>query len=177
VRVDPYGPKSPEFVVTDNFADMWTSALAFCQKRFEGQHAKYRSEPSGGIGCFTPDSFPVFDRFRENVYVIADSNHGYKMLGVGRLVAGEIIGTRARCSSRSASRATKPDACTRSATARSRGADDASSRVSGARPRPRGCDLAESHRCRSTEPMPHVATEAARYQDDEPRRRAAVPAR
>jgi hypothetical protein len=38
VRVDPYGPKSPEFVVTDNFADMWTSALAFCQKRFEGQH-------------------------------------------------------------------------------------------------------------------------------------------
>src|SRR6185295_16291812 len=68
VRVDPYGPQSPEFVVTDNFADMWTSALAFCQKRFEGQHAKYRNEPSGGIGCFTPDSFPVFDRFRENVY-------------------------------------------------------------------------------------------------------------
>ena len=47
VRVDPYGPKSPEFVVTDNFADMWTSALAFCQKRFEGQHAKYRSETVG----------------------------------------------------------------------------------------------------------------------------------
>jgi len=95
VRVDPYGPKSPEFVVTDNFADMWTSALAFCQKRFEGQHAKYRSEePSGGIGCFTPDSFPVFDRFRDNVYVIADSNHGYKMIGVGELVADELLGTR-----------------------------------------------------------------------------------
>jgi glycine/D-amino acid oxidase-like deaminating enzyme len=95
VRVDPYGPKSPEFVVTDNFADMWTSALAFCQKRFEGQHAKYRSEePSGGIGCFTPDNFPVFDRFRENVYVIADSNHGYKMIGVGELVADELMGDR-----------------------------------------------------------------------------------
>ena len=94
VRVDPYGPKSPEFVVTDNFADMWTSALAFCQKRFEGQHAKYRSEPSGGIGCFTPDSFPVFDRFRENVYVIADSNHGYKMIGVGELVADELLGEK-----------------------------------------------------------------------------------
>ena len=94
VRVDPYGPKSPEFVVDDNFADMWTSALAFCQKRFEGQHAKYRSaEPSGGIGCFTPDSFPVFDRFRDNVYVIADSNHGYKMIGVGDLVADELLGT------------------------------------------------------------------------------------
>jgi glycine/D-amino acid oxidase-like deaminating enzyme len=95
VRVDPYGPKSPEFVVTDNFADMWTSALAFCQKRFAGQHAKYRShEPSGGIGCFTPDSFPVFDRFRDNVYVIADSNHGYKMIGVGELVADELLGPR-----------------------------------------------------------------------------------
>src|SRR6187401_1855452 len=92
VRVDPYGTRSPEFVVDDNFADMWTSALAFCQKRFEGQHAKYRNEPSGGIGCFTPDSFPVFDRFRDNVYVIADSNHGYKMIGVGALVADELMG-------------------------------------------------------------------------------------
>jgi methylglutamate dehydrogenase subunit A len=92
VRVDPYGPQSPEFVVDDNFADMWTSALAFCQKRFEGQGGLYRKEPSGGIGCFTPDSFPVFDRFRDNVYVIADSNHGYKMIGVGALVAGELQG-------------------------------------------------------------------------------------
>lgn len=92
VRVDPYGPKSPEFVVTDNFADMWTSALAFCQKRFEGQHGVYRQEPSGGIGCFTPDSFPVFDRFRDNVYVIADSNHGFKMIGVGELVADDLLG-------------------------------------------------------------------------------------
>jgi glycine/D-amino acid oxidase-like deaminating enzyme len=92
VRVDPYGPKSPEFVVTENFADMWTSALAFCQKRFEDKHVAYRHEPSGGIGCFTPDSFPVFDRFCENVYVIADSNHGFKMIGVGQLVAGELLG-------------------------------------------------------------------------------------
>ena len=93
VRVDPYGPESPEFVVNDNFADLWTSALAHCQKRFEGQHGVYRKEPSGGIGCFTPDSFPVFDRFRDNVYVIADSNHGYKMIGVGDLVADELLGT------------------------------------------------------------------------------------
>jgi len=92
VRVDPYGPKSPEFVVTDNFADMWTSALAFCQKRFEGKHGVYRDEPSGGIGCFTPDSFPVFDRFRNNIYVIADSNHGFKMIGVGELVARDLLG-------------------------------------------------------------------------------------
>ncbi|HKW79722.1 MAG TPA: FAD-binding oxidoreductase [Casimicrobiaceae bacterium] len=94
VRVDPYGPQSPEFVVDDNFADMWTSALAHCQKRFEGKHGVYRKEPSGGVGCFTPDSFPVFDRFRDNVYLIADSNHGYKMIGVGALVAEELLGAR-----------------------------------------------------------------------------------
>jgi len=47
--------------------------------------------PSSGLGCFTPDNFPIFDRFCENVYIIADSNHGYKMLGVGKLVAEEIL--------------------------------------------------------------------------------------
>jgi len=38
-------------------------------------------------------SFPIFDRFLENVYMIADANHGYKMIGVGELVAKEILGT------------------------------------------------------------------------------------
>ena len=42
---------------------MWCSRpWPFCQKRFEGQIGKYMStEASGGLGCFTPDSFPVFD--------------------------------------------------------------------------------------------------------------------
>ena len=92
VAVDPYGPDSPDFVVGAEFAHMWCSALAHCQKRFEGKTPKYKDEPSGGIGAFTPDSFPVFDVFCENCYVIADSNHGYKMLGVGKLVAEEIVG-------------------------------------------------------------------------------------
>ncbi len=90
VAVDPYGVDSPDFVVGEDFAHMWTSALAHCQKRFEGQFEYYTS---GGIGSFTPDSFPVFDVFRENCYLIADSNHGYKMLGVGKLVAEELCGT------------------------------------------------------------------------------------
>ena len=71
---------------------MWTSALAHCQKRFKGKIKVYKNAPSGGIGCFTPDSFPIFDRFCENVYIIADSNHGYKMIGVGDLVSDEILG-------------------------------------------------------------------------------------
>ena len=92
VKVDPYGPASPDFVVGEEFAHMWTSALAFCQKRFMGQSANYKKEPSGGIGCFTPDNFPIFDRFCDNAYFIADSNHGYKMIGVGALVAEELTG-------------------------------------------------------------------------------------
>ena len=49
---------------------------------------------TGGLGCFTPDNFPIFDVFRENVYIIADSNHGYKMIGVGKLVANELYGAK-----------------------------------------------------------------------------------
>lgn len=96
VQVDPYGTESPEFVVGTDFAHMWCSALAHCQKRFEGRIDRYRNEPSGGIGAFTPDSFPVFDTFHENCYFIADSNHGYKMIGVGKLVAGELCGGTSR---------------------------------------------------------------------------------
>ncbi|MCF3932215.1 FAD-binding oxidoreductase [Acuticoccus sp. M5D2P5] len=92
VALDPYGPASPEFVSSPEFAHMWASALAHCHKRFEGMSHRYKREPSGGLGCFTPDSFPVFDRMRPNAYMIADSNHGYKMLGVGQLVACELLG-------------------------------------------------------------------------------------
>ena len=92
VKVDPYGLESNEYQTTDKFAEMWTSALAHCQKRFVGKSNLYRKGPSGGLGCLTPDSFPIFDRFLENVYMIADANHGYKMIGVGHLVAQEILG-------------------------------------------------------------------------------------
>ncbi|HEY8116257.1 MAG TPA: FAD-binding oxidoreductase [Actinomycetota bacterium] len=94
VAVDPYGPESAEFVVGEGFERMWTSALAHAHKRFEGKRGLYRRAPTGGIGAFTPDSFPVFDTFHENVHVIADSNHGYKMIGVGALAAREVLGER-----------------------------------------------------------------------------------
>ncbi len=93
VQIDPYGPSSPEFVASDEFAHMWVSALAHCQARYEGTMPKYHREASGGIGCFTADSFPVFDHFHENATIIADSNHGWKMLGVGHLIADEVLGT------------------------------------------------------------------------------------
>ena len=92
VAVDPYGPDSPDFVVGGDFYRTWTAALAHCHKRFEGKNHLISDEPSGGIGSFSPDNFPVFDTFCDNAYFIADSNHGYKMIGVGALVAKELLG-------------------------------------------------------------------------------------
>ena len=92
IAVDPYGIDSPDFIVGPDFAHKWTSALAHCQKRYEDQYKCYKNEPSGGIGAFTPDNFPIFDTMKQNCYMILDSNHGYKMIGVGQLVAKEILG-------------------------------------------------------------------------------------
>lgn len=92
VKVDPYGIDSPDYTVTPEFVHLWTSALAHCQKRYEGKYYMYKNEPSGGLGCFTPDSFPIFDIMKQNCYMISDSNHGYKMIGVDKLVAEEILG-------------------------------------------------------------------------------------
>ena len=61
-------------------------------ERFEGSRPKYRDVRSGGVGAFTADNFPVFDYMRPNVFVVADSNHGYKMIAVGREVANVVLG-------------------------------------------------------------------------------------
>jgi hypothetical protein len=61
-------------------------------ERFEGCRPKYNKVRSGGVGAFTADNFPVFDYMRPNVFVIADSNHGYKMIAVGREVANVVLG-------------------------------------------------------------------------------------
>ena len=92
VAVDPYGIDSPEFVSGPEFAHHWTSALAHCQKRYEDKYRHYRDEPSGGLGAFSPDNFPIFDAMKQNCYFIADSSHGYKMIGLGQLVAKEVLG-------------------------------------------------------------------------------------
>ena len=86
--VDPY----PTGTVEGEFADMWCASLSHCMKRFEGKRATFRQARSGGVGCFTVDNFPVFDYMAPNVYVIADSNHGYKMIGVGREAARVMTG-------------------------------------------------------------------------------------
>ena len=95
-QVDPYGPDSPYYTVGEDFADYWTAGLAHCLERFKGCSATYHTAPTGGIGAFTVDSFPVFDYMLPNVYVIADSNHGFKMIGVGKEVARVLMGEKSK---------------------------------------------------------------------------------
>jgi glycine/D-amino acid oxidase-like deaminating enzyme len=93
-HVDPYGTRSPYYCVDDQFYDLWVASLAHCMKRFEGTRRHASVRPSGGVGCFSADNFPVFDFVRPNVYAIADSNHGFKMIGVGEQVARILLGER-----------------------------------------------------------------------------------
>jgi glycine/D-amino acid oxidase-like deaminating enzyme len=90
--VDPYSPASPYYTVKEGFVDYWTAGLAHCLERFEGCSLVYHNVPSGGIGAFSIDSFPIFDHMLPNVYIVADSNHGYKMIGVGKEVARVMMG-------------------------------------------------------------------------------------
>ncbi len=89
VELDPY-PSTTN--VDPDFADMWCAGLSHAMSRFEGCRASYKDARSGGVGAFTADNFPVFDYLRPNVYGILDSNHGYKMIGVGREVAKVLVG-------------------------------------------------------------------------------------
>jgi glycine/D-amino acid oxidase-like deaminating enzyme len=89
VELDPY-PSTTD--VDPAFPDMWCAALSHAMSRFEGKRPLYKQARSGGVGAFTADNFPVFDYMRPNVYAILDSNHGYKMIGVGREVAKVLVG-------------------------------------------------------------------------------------
>jgi methylglutamate dehydrogenase subunit A len=89
VELDPY-PATTD--VDPGFPDMWCAGLSHAMARFEGCRPLYKMARSGGVGAFTVDNFPVFDYLRANVYGILDSNHGYKMIGVGREVAKVIVG-------------------------------------------------------------------------------------
>jgi glycine/D-amino acid oxidase-like deaminating enzyme len=85
--VDPY----PTGTVEPGFPDLWCASLSHCLGRFEGARGRYRQVRSGGVGAFTADNFPIFDYMAPNVYVAADSNHGYKMIAVGKEIA-EVLG-------------------------------------------------------------------------------------
>lgn len=89
---DPYGHDNDEYQAGVDFADYMCAAMAQTMSRFEGIRSDFRERRNGGIGAFTPDNVPIFDWVNPNVFMIADSNHGFKMLGAGKLVAKCLMG-------------------------------------------------------------------------------------
>jgi glycine/D-amino acid oxidase-like deaminating enzyme len=90
--VEPYGHANDAYQAEEVFADYLCSAMAQTMSRFEGIRPNFRERRNGGIGAFTPDNIPVLDWVLPNVYMIADSNHGFKMLGAGKLAAKYLTG-------------------------------------------------------------------------------------
>ena len=91
-ELEPYGHSNPDHVVGDEFTDYFTSGLAWAHERFRGKGREWHMDPHGGIGAFTPDNYPIVDFVLPNAYMVMDSNHGFKMIGMGKLVANDILG-------------------------------------------------------------------------------------
>ena len=90
--VEPYGHANDAYQAEPFFADYFCAAMGQLMGRFEGCRKDFRERRNGGIGAFTPDNVPIFDWVLPNLYMIADSNHGFKMTGVGKLVAKLLAG-------------------------------------------------------------------------------------
>ena len=93
-RVEPYGHANDEYQADQEFADYFTAAMGMFMTRFEGIRPNFKERRNGGIGAFTPDNVPIIDWILPNVYMVADSNHGFKMTGIGKLVAKELTGSQ-----------------------------------------------------------------------------------
>ena len=96
-ELDPYGPSHPELgVTTQDFDEGVTAAMSWALGRFDGGFDRWTCSSSAAQTGFTPDSYPVVGFVRENAYVVLDSNHGFKMLALGKLAAAELEGERQR---------------------------------------------------------------------------------
>jgi glycine/D-amino acid oxidase-like deaminating enzyme len=92
-ELDPYGPSHPLLGRTDAAFDASvTGALSWALRRFEG--TAWSGTSFAAQTCFTPDSYPVAGWLRDGLYAILDSNHGFKLLALGRLAAAELLGGR-----------------------------------------------------------------------------------
>jgi glycine/D-amino acid oxidase-like deaminating enzyme len=93
-ELDPYGPSHPDLgSTTREFDEGVTTAMSWALGRFEGAFDRWSCSSFGAQTGFTPDSYPVVGFVRENVYAVLDSNHGFKMLALGKLAATEIEGS------------------------------------------------------------------------------------
>ena len=79
-------PSSP------GFPDMWCAALSHCMARFEGCRAALPPDALGRRRRVHRRQLPRLRPHAPNVFVAADSNHGYKMIAVGREIARVLAG-------------------------------------------------------------------------------------
>ena len=86
-ELEPYGHANDSYQAEPEFADILCTSMGQLMSRFEGCREQFKERRNGGIGAFTPDNVPIFDWIKDNVYMVADSNHGFKMTGVGKLLA------------------------------------------------------------------------------------------
>jgi glycine/D-amino acid oxidase-like deaminating enzyme len=89
--LDPYGPLNPSHVAGDSFRRFAEAALARVLGRFRATNKHWEANLHGGVVGLTPDGYPVLDHLLENVYVILDAGHTYKMLALGPLAARDIL--------------------------------------------------------------------------------------
>ncbi len=90
--IDPYGQENPEQMSGDDLSDFFVSGLAHFLKRFRGHAGEWEERPAGGVLALSPDRYPITDWSTPGVYSIVDAGHGFKMLAIGREVAGEVLG-------------------------------------------------------------------------------------
>jgi len=94
--LEPYGPAHPEHgSAGPDFDEYFTSGLAAALGRFEGKAAEWHGDAQGAVGAFTPDNYPIVDFVGPNVFMILDSNHGFKLLALGQQAAADIMGREA----------------------------------------------------------------------------------
>ena len=89
--LEPYGHANDAYQADPWFADYYCATLSYLMDRFKGCRQHYKKRRNGGIGAFTPDNVPIFGWVADNAYMVADSNHGFKMIGVGKLLAKHLV--------------------------------------------------------------------------------------
>lgn len=94
-ETDPYGPAADKYQATELFNDYFPACMEMFMPRFKGCRKDFKERRNGGIGAFTPDNIPILDYVKDNVYMIADSNHGFKATAFGKLVAKQLVSGRA----------------------------------------------------------------------------------
>jgi len=88
-EIEPYGRARQ--AIDAGFQKYFRAGLGWAMDRFKEPIAADHERPNGGIGCFAPDNYPIIDFLKSNVLMIADSNHGFKLLGAGREVAHWLV--------------------------------------------------------------------------------------